>query len=67
VADPAFFEEVDEDARRQAVHLRERVLNMPDPQPLSMFDHVYSEGSPLLDEQREQLSAYLASFEGSGH
>jgi pyruvate dehydrogenase E1 component alpha subunit len=67
VADPAFFEEVDEDARRQAVHLRERVLNMPDPQPLSMFDHVYAEGSPLLDEQREQLSAYLASFEGSGH
>jgi 2-oxoisovalerate dehydrogenase E1 component alpha subunit len=67
VADSAFFDEVDEDARRQATHLRERVLDMPDPQPLTMFDHVYAEGSPLLDEQREQLSAYLASFEGSGH
>jgi pyruvate dehydrogenase E1 component alpha subunit len=67
VADAAFFDEVDEEARAQALHLRERVLDMPDPQPLTLFDHVYSEGSPLLDEQREQFSAYLASFEGSAH
>ncbi|GAA1802244.1 pyruvate dehydrogenase (acetyl-transferring) E1 component subunit alpha [Planosporangium flavigriseum] len=67
LADSAFFDAVDEEARAQAVHLRERVLAMPDPQPLSLFDHVYAEGSPLLDEQREQFGAYLASFEGSGH
>ncbi|HEV7897013.1 MAG TPA: pyruvate dehydrogenase (acetyl-transferring) E1 component subunit alpha [Planosporangium sp.] len=67
VADATFFDEVDEAARAQAVHLRERVLDMPDPEPLSMFDHAYSEGSPLLDEQREQFAAYLASFEGSAH
>jgi 2-oxoisovalerate dehydrogenase E1 component alpha subunit len=67
VADAAFFDSVDEEARVQCAHLRERVLNMPDPQPVSMFDHVYADGSPLLDEQREQFSAYLASFEGSAH
>jgi pyruvate dehydrogenase E1 component alpha subunit len=67
VADASFFDEVDEAARAQAVHLRERVLAMPDPQPLGLFDHVYAGGSPLLDEEREQFAAYLASFEGSGH
>jgi pyruvate dehydrogenase E1 component alpha subunit len=67
LADGAFFDEVDEAARVQAVHLRERVLDMPNPDPRTLFDHVYSEGSPLLDEEREQFSAYLASFEGSAH
>ncbi|GII22164.1 pyruvate dehydrogenase (acetyl-transferring) E1 component subunit alpha [Planosporangium mesophilum] len=67
LADDAFFDEVDEAARVQAVHLRERVLDMPNPDPRTLFDHVYSEGSPLLDEEREQFSAYLASFEGSAH
>jgi pyruvate dehydrogenase E1 component alpha subunit len=36
---------------------------MADPEPLSLFDHVYAGGSPLLDEERTQMSAYLASFE----
>jgi pyruvate dehydrogenase E1 component alpha subunit len=67
IAGTAFFDEVDEDARVQAVHLRERVLDMPNPQPVTLFDNVYAEGSPLLDEQREQFNAYLASFEGSAH
>jgi pyruvate dehydrogenase E1 component alpha subunit len=67
IADAAFFDSVDEQARVQCAHLRERVLDMPNPEPLSMFDHVYSAGSPLLDEEREQFAAYLATFEGSGH
>ncbi|HEX6967592.1 MAG TPA: pyruvate dehydrogenase (acetyl-transferring) E1 component subunit alpha [Micromonosporaceae bacterium] len=67
IADADFFAEVDEHARREAVHLRERVLAMPDPEPLTLFDNVYPNGSPLLDEQREQFSRYLASFEGSAH
>ena len=52
---------------KAAIHLRERVLDMPDPQPLTMFDNVYPEGSPELDEQRERFGAYLASFEGRAH
>ena len=46
--------------------LRERVLSMPDPDPLEMFDHVYPGGSPEIDEQRETFARYLARFEG-GH
>jgi len=67
VADAAFFAEVDEQAKREAVHLRERVLDMPDPDPSTIFDNVYPHGSPELDAQREQFTRYLASFEGSAH
>jgi pyruvate dehydrogenase E1 component alpha subunit len=67
IADESFFAEVDEQARREAVHLRERVLAMPDPEPVKLFDHVYPNGSPLLDEQREQFVRYHESFEGSAH
>ena len=67
IADAQFFDEVDDDARRQAVDLRDRVLAMPDPDPVTMFDHVYPNGSPELDEQREQFARYQASFEGSAH
>jgi pyruvate dehydrogenase E1 component alpha subunit len=60
-----FFAEVEADADKLAVHLRESCLAMPDPQPLTMFDHVYAEPSPLLVQQRDEFGDYLASFEGS--
>jgi pyruvate dehydrogenase E1 component alpha subunit len=49
------------------VHLRERVLAMPDPAPVTIFDNVYPHGSPLVDEERERFNRYQASFEGSAH
>jgi pyruvate dehydrogenase E1 component alpha subunit len=67
LADTAFFDEVDADAKAQAMHLRERVLSMPDPEPVTLFDNVYVDASPEIDEQREQFSAYIATFEGSAH
>lgn len=67
LADDDFFAAVDEEARAAAQQLRERVLAMPDPSPLTLFDHVYPNGSPELDAQREQFAGYLASFEGSDH
>jgi 2-oxoisovalerate dehydrogenase E1 component alpha subunit len=67
IADAAFFAEVDEQAKQEAMHLRERVLSMPDPNPLTMFDHVFPHGSPEIDEQRERFAEYLGSFEGSAH
>ena len=36
-----------------------------DPSPLSVFDHVYAEMTPELEEQRDGYAAYLDSFEGS--
>jgi pyruvate dehydrogenase E1 component alpha subunit len=67
IADEEYFRQTDEEARAAAQHLRERVLAMPDPDPVLMFDHVYPAGSPELDRQREQFAAYAASFEGSAH
>jgi pyruvate dehydrogenase E1 component alpha subunit len=67
IGDDAFFTEVDEQARVVAVELRERVLAMPDPQPVTMFDNVYPHGSPEVDEQRAEFLRYQESFEGSAH
>jgi pyruvate dehydrogenase E1 component alpha subunit len=65
LADESFFAEIDEEAQREATHLRERVLAMPDPSPLQLFDHVYPSGSALVDAEREQFAGYLSSFESS--
>jgi pyruvate dehydrogenase E1 component alpha subunit len=62
-----FFGEVDETAGKLALDLRERVLALPDPPPVSMFDNVYPGGSPEIDAQRAQFERYQASFEGSAH
>lgn len=67
IADENFFAEVDAEAKRDAVQLRERVLAMPDPQPSALFDHVYAHGSPLIDAERAQFERYQASFEGGSH
>jgi pyruvate dehydrogenase E1 component alpha subunit len=67
IAGEDFFADVDAEAAREAVHLRERVLSMPDPDPLTIFDHVYPNGSPLVDRERAQYAEYLASFAGEAH
>jgi len=67
LADDTFFDEVDDAAGKVALDLRERVLAMPDPQPVTMFDNAYPEGSPEVDAQREAFVRYQASFEGSAH
>jgi pyruvate dehydrogenase E1 component alpha subunit len=49
------------------------VQALPDPSPLDIFDQVYSEITPELEEQRDGFAAYLDSFEarsstsGGGH
>ena len=63
LADASFFAEVDAAADELAAHIRAGCLSLPDPDPLSLFDHVYAGGSSLLDEEREQMAAYLSSFE----
>ena len=65
MADHTFFEEVDAEADRLAAHIREGCLSLADPDPLTLFDHVYAGGSTLLDDEREQLATYLDSFEGA--
>ena len=65
MADQAFFDALEAEADELAAHVRKGCLEMPDPEPLSMFDHVYAEEHPLLVEEREQFAAYLDTFEES--
>ncbi|HEY2673483.1 MAG TPA: pyruvate dehydrogenase (acetyl-transferring) E1 component subunit alpha [Rugosimonospora sp.] len=67
IADDTFFASVDDQAAREAVHLRERVLAMPEPDPLNMFENAYPHGSPLIDEERARYSEYRASFAEGAH
>jgi pyruvate dehydrogenase E1 component alpha subunit len=64
LADPEFFAELEEEAKQVGARVREACRNMPDPPPLSLFDHVYAEPTAILREEREQYAAYLDSFEG---
>ena len=50
-------------AKSLADRMREECRELPDPQPLSMFDHVYVGSDPRLEEQRRELTAILS--EGS--
>jgi pyruvate dehydrogenase E1 component alpha subunit len=61
-ADADFFASVETASDALAAHVRAGCLALDDPDPISLFDNVYAEGSALLDEEREQMAAYLASF-----
>jgi 2-oxoisovalerate dehydrogenase E1 component alpha subunit len=66
VVDQAFFDGVEEEAEQLGHHLREGCKALPEPSPLSVFDHVYVDQSDELAAQREAYAAYLASFETAG-
>lgn len=45
-----------------AAELRSSCIDMPDPQPLDVFNHVYSTPNPWIERQRDHYSRYLNSF-----
>lgn len=51
-------------ADETAAALRRGCLETVEPTPLSMFDEVYAEPHPLIDEERREFAAYLQGFEG---
>ncbi|WP_049575561.1 pyruvate dehydrogenase (acetyl-transferring) E1 component subunit alpha [Streptomyces sp. SBT349] len=61
-ADEAFFAELDEESDALARRVREAIRTMPDPDGMAMFEHTYADGHTLVDEERAQYAAYLASF-----
>lgn len=75
LADEDFYAGVDTESDALAKRVREGVRTMPNPGPMAMFEHVYADGSALVDEERAQYAAYAASFEdaetggnpGQGH
>ena len=57
-----FFAEAAAEADRAAKAAREQILALQNPEPDSMFAHVYSEPHPLMQEQSQWLAEYEASF-----
>jgi pyruvate dehydrogenase E1 component alpha subunit len=64
LADADFVASVEAEADALAARVREGCLSMPDPDPLFLFENVYDETTPLLEEQKEALGTYLAGFAG---
>jgi 2-oxoisovalerate dehydrogenase E1 component alpha subunit len=65
-ANSAFFEEVEAEAAELAARVREACRALPDPPPLTVFDHVYTGDNAILDAERAQYAAYLSGFEPAG-
>ncbi|MFD3699921.1 pyruvate dehydrogenase (acetyl-transferring) E1 component subunit alpha [Streptomyces sp. NPDC058646] len=63
-ADEAFFAELEAESETLGKRVREVVRAMPDPDTMAIFENVYADGHALVDEERAQFAAYLASFEG---
>ncbi|MBP2411337.1 pyruvate dehydrogenase E1 component alpha subunit [Arthrobacter stackebrandtii] len=55
---------IEAEADAVAAELRDACINMPDPEPMTVFDDIYAEDHSVLDREREQYRRYLASFEG---
>ena len=66
-ASGADMEAIDADVKaaadRAAAELRAGITAIPDPEPMSVFDHVYAEPNSHLDRQRERFGRYLAMFD----
>jgi pyruvate dehydrogenase E1 component alpha subunit len=66
-ADPdsvtAAFAEADSAADRAAAEMRAAITTLADPEPLTVFDHVYAEPNTQLERQRERYARYLTMFD----
>ncbi len=57
-----FFASVEAEADELAAYVRKGCLEMADPDPSTLFDHVYAEEHPLVEAERVSYAAYLDSF-----
>ena len=62
MAEESFFTGIAAEADDVGRRVRKACLEMPDPDPLSIFSNIYAEQTALLADEREQLAAYLDSF-----
>ncbi|TAM70792.1 MAG: thiamine pyrophosphate-dependent dehydrogenase E1 component subunit alpha [Microbacteriaceae bacterium] len=61
-ADEAYFAQVDEEADDLAADIRSRTLGLGPASRSLIFDNVYSEPHPMMDEQKAWLERYEESF-----
>jgi 2-oxoisovalerate dehydrogenase E1 component alpha subunit len=58
----AFFDEVAQEGADFSSDIRRRIVAVENPDPASMFAHVYSDPHPLMQEQAAWLATYEAAF-----
>ena len=63
LADQDWFDQLQHEADQLGHDLREGCKAMPNPEPLSMFEHVYAETPPELLAERDGFADYLESFD----
>lgn len=63
IIDDASQAQLEERAQQFATEVREACKAMNDPVPAEMFSKAYREPHPLVEEEKENYLAYLASFE----
>jgi len=66
LVDSAFFEALEGEADELAARIRKGCLEMSDPDPMTMFDDVYADETPLIAEQRAGFAEYMAGFADAG-
>ncbi|TPW76809.1 thiamine pyrophosphate-dependent dehydrogenase E1 component subunit alpha [Schumannella sp. 10F1B-5-1] len=64
-ASEEFFADVAREAEDLAADVRRKTLELVDPPTSKIFEHVYSEPHPVIEQQRAWLDAYERSFEGT--
>jgi 2-oxoisovalerate dehydrogenase E1 component alpha subunit len=62
LAESDFFDAVEAEADVLAAKVRAGCLALPDPDPGTLFDHVYAGASQALDEQRAAFNTYRSGF-----
>jgi 2-oxoisovalerate dehydrogenase E1 component alpha subunit len=67
LVDSEFFDQLETDADALAARIRKGCLEMEDPSPLGIFDDVYDEITPLLQEQKAAFTTYLGGFAEGRH
>ena len=67
LADEEFFASLETESEELGLSVREKIRTMPDPDTMALFENIYADGHALVDEERAQFAAYMASFEDSAH
>jgi 2-oxoisovalerate dehydrogenase E1 component alpha subunit len=62
--DEAFERQVAAHADEVARQVRRATIDMPDPAPSQLFDHVYATPHPLITQERREYAEYLAGDPG---
>jgi 2-oxoisovalerate dehydrogenase E1 component alpha subunit len=63
LAGEKFFSDLEAESAEVGARIRKACLEMPDPDPMAIFENVYVEPNALLESERDQYAAYLDTFE----